>query len=424
LAFAFAIALYVLNLGYGFERSLTPLGDFQFRSSWLSGRNLESDSSDLTGNRFSKSGLGGIPVPLPANYLLGIDHLKWEFERGYASYLRGEWRHGGWWYYYLYAILVKVPLGILVLGATTALATIANTMRGRMSGKDLFDEFVLLLPALAVVVLVSSQTGFNHHLRYVLPAFPFFFAWVGKLGNWFDRQTPVVSTGRSVVRHELTEDVGGGQHRFRNWVEIPRSLLLKRAFVVAMLGWAVVSSLSVYPNSHSYFNELVGGPESGWKYLHNSNVDWGQDLTYLKWWLDERPEISQIGVAPFPWVRPRKLGFNSFEPNLWPVRDSQQELAEDQVGPQPGWFAISVCHLVGEPGGSYPNKTSADYHLDPSRSYFRHFDPVDRIGHSMNMYHISLDECNELRRKLGLAQLPVDWKREESNAEFGVQNAE
>ncbi len=48
---------------------------------------------------------GRLPIPVPANYLLGIDRQKYDFdEAGFRSYLRGRWRQGGWWYYYLYAI--------------------------------------------------------------------------------------------------------------------------------------------------------------------------------------------------------------------------------------------------------------------------------------------------------------------------------
>ncbi len=51
--------------------------------------------------------------------------------------------------------------------------------------------------------------------------------------------------------------------------------------------WFVAGSLWIYPHSLSYFNELVGGPTRGPRHLLGSNVDWGQDLRYLGWFLDE-----------------------------------------------------------------------------------------------------------------------------------------
>ena len=101
------LALYVLNLGYGFERSFERLGRLKFISRSLGG---EAQTPASGANRFANTWLGPLPLPVPANYVLGIDVQKRDFENGYRSYLRGEWKHGGWWYYYVYAWLIKEPL--------------------------------------------------------------------------------------------------------------------------------------------------------------------------------------------------------------------------------------------------------------------------------------------------------------------------
>ena len=44
-----------------------------------------------------------------------MDLQKRDFERGYPSYLMGEWKHGGWWYYYLVGFLVKEPIGFQLM---------------------------------------------------------------------------------------------------------------------------------------------------------------------------------------------------------------------------------------------------------------------------------------------------------------------
>ena len=59
--------------------------------------------------------------------ITGIDLQKWDFDRDRSSYLRGEWRIGGWWYYYLYALLVKLPIGFLLL----AVFSITGAIRWR-----------------------------------------------------------------------------------------------------------------------------------------------------------------------------------------------------------------------------------------------------------------------------------------------------
>jgi hypothetical protein len=199
--------------------------------------------------------LGVVPVPLPKHFLLGIDLQKYEFESKCWSYLGGEWKHGGWWYYYLYAMAIKLPLGTWLL---IFLSVFVGLVR-RGYAASWRDECFLLMPALAVLVLASSQTGFSHHLRYVLPAFPFAFVWMSKVARAVDLS-----------------------HRKTAWM------------AALALAWTVASSTRVYPHGLSYFNELVGGPKGGPDHLAESNSDWGQDLLYLKAWLEKHPNARPL----------------------------------------------------------------------------------------------------------------------------------
>ena len=53
-------------------------------------------------------------------------------------------------------------------------------------------------------------------------------------------------------------------------------------FAVAVLAlWYAGSVLRVHPNYLAYFNEAAGGPAQGWRWLVDSNVDWGQDFDAL-----------------------------------------------------------------------------------------------------------------------------------------------
>jgi hypothetical protein len=111
---------------------------------------------------------------------------------------------------------------------------------------------------LAVLVLVSSQTGFSRHFRYAYPCLPFAYVWVSQ----------VCGTG---VKH-------------RQW----------RAMSAACLVWYVASSVAVWPLGHSYFNELAGGPRGGPTVLLDSNLDWGEDVTYAYRWLLAHPEARPV----------------------------------------------------------------------------------------------------------------------------------
>lgn len=211
LALRMAIGLYILNLGYGFEGTGTKLMNFQFVSDLFAGRELrvinqrpdpamplhlqsgvswdpsKSSTSDPT-NRFATSWLGALPVPLPKNYVLGIDIQQKDFEHyGKPSYLRGEWRDHGWWYYYLYAALIKVPLGLWSLGfLALATNTLKNTtsIHVKISNQHyIMDSLVLLTPPLVIFTTASVKIGISEHFRYILPCFPFLFIWLSQTAS-------------------------------------------------------------------------------------------------------------------------------------------------------------------------------------------------------------------------------------------------
>ena len=109
------VSVGVLNLGYGFEGSSSRSGGTSSGHRLLSGIESKPDIPAKPGNRFADTWWASLPVPLPANYVQGIDTQRCDFERKLWSYLGGQWRDGGWWYYYLYALGIKLPLGTLCL---------------------------------------------------------------------------------------------------------------------------------------------------------------------------------------------------------------------------------------------------------------------------------------------------------------------
>ena len=294
------LGVYVINLGYVFDESCQRLGDFSFVSQPLRG------SNPAAGNRFEDTWLADVPVPVPKYYLLGIDLQKRDLELQFMSYLRGEWRRSGWWYYYLYGLAIKVPLGTWML----ALFTLGLSCCTRKFSAGWRDELILLAPALVVLSFVSSQTGFNHHLRYVLPTLPFFFVFLGKMAG-------------------AATQLGWGV----------------RVFVLTAVTWAVLSSLWVYPHSMSYFNELAGGPENGHEHLVDSNIDWGQDLLYLKSWLEEHPEAEPLHLAYFGGFDPGVAGIKFSLPPRGTSWDNGIALPPPDL--KPGYYAISVSLLRG-----------------------------------------------------------------------------
>ena len=410
------VAIYLINLGYGFEGTLRKLGEYDFVSLSFAGPRNDIHTVVPGRNRFAGTWLGAIPVPLPENYLMGIDRQKWDFERGLPSYLRGEWADHGWWYYYLYALAIKEPLGTWCLVALAVGVTLFEMFGGRRAvqltspsfpaplptnlplvasegtrfSASSRDEMVVLAPGLVILVLVSSQTGFSVHSRYVIPALPFVFVWTSKIGRVFEIRP------------------------------FTRKRLVLAATVVLALAWSVSSSLFIYPHSLSYFNELAAilptpaeatyprpigangdnlvstiisaGPRNGPRHLLDSNIDWGQDLFYLENWCESHPEARPIKVAyfgsyPLDRSKVKSDGYPPIGPDGERIDDKTGATAS---GPLPGWYALSVNYLYGR---------------DHQYRYFLNFEPVAMAGYSIYIYHISIDEANRVRRELGLPEL-------------------
>jgi hypothetical protein len=156
----------------------------------------------------------------------------------------------------------------------------------------------------------------------------------------------------------------------------------------------------------SYFNELAGGPLRGSEHLVDSNLDWGQDLLYLRRWLDRHPEAGPLGLAYFGYIDPRVAGIRFTLPPKGPTAPGDLEGPRaHELGPRPGWYAVSVTLLRGYyypvPNGS----GGTEYLGEPSYQYFLRFAPVGRAGYSIFIYHLERDGCDRVRAELGLPPL-------------------
>ena len=112
-------------------------------------------------NRFAGTWFGNLPVPVPANMVQGIDTQRYDFERGLPSYLRGQWADHGWWYYYLYALAIKEPLGtwclvvlavgVTIFGQRKRIVPLSSDGNGKVASSASWrDEMVVLVPGLVI----------------------------------------------------------------------------------------------------------------------------------------------------------------------------------------------------------------------------------------------------------------------------------
>ncbi len=246
-----AVALVVLNAGYGFRGCMASL-----------------ETHDPEGARFSKMADHGflkhMPVPLPLNYTRGFTHQHSIVQAGFPSFLMGQHSNRGWWYYFLVALTIKTPPALhvaLLTALVLCLACRTHPLRDRRA-----DLPALLLPPAVLLLYASFLNHINIGLRYVLPVLPFMHVFAG-----------AVVSGRTCAR----------------W---PR-----RALGCGLAVWSLVSALSIHPHYLAYFNLYIGGPKNGYRYLIDSNLDWGQDKPLLDAYVQE----SQIPVKIEPGCEPR-----------------------------------------------------------------------------------------------------------------------
>jgi hypothetical protein len=165
------------------------------------------------------------------------------------------------------------------------------------------------------------------------------------------------------------------------------------------------STLRVHPHYLSYFNEAAGGPENGGRHLINSNLDWGQDLLFLKRWLDAHPEARPLQLAYFNFVDPRVEGIAFHLPPPGPRGPSRDDVTGRAVGPVPGWFVVSA-NLVYGMGFPIPDGQGGRAITEQgSYVYFQRFRPVAKAGYSLFVYHITPEEAEAVRHELGLPPL-------------------
>ncbi len=256
----------------------------------------------------------------------GIEHSK----RGHWAYFLGEIKEGGWFLYFPITFLIKTPVATMLLLLLSIVFFIA-----RKYFKE--QKYLILIPPL-IYFAISCITNINIGYRHILPILPFIFLISGCLFKEFK----------------------------------PKSFLIKSIIVVLSL-WYVISAEMIYPYHLTYFNEIIGGPKNGYKYLGDSNLDWGQGIKELKKYTDKEG-ISVINLSYFGYADPTLYGINYIR--IQGYNNLQTPLYDfDEGNPPSGVYAISVTNLQGI------------YLRDfDTYKYFRDREPIARVGNCVYVY--------------------------------------
>lgn len=263
---------------------------------------------------------------------------------GHPAFLMGSTSATGWWYYMPVAFAVKsTPAELIVIAF--GLFVLATDWRHASTSALVWRVTILTFGTF--MLLNRLDLG----IRYALILVPLFaFVTLEKWRRVADART-LSLTGAAIVLLQASS-----------------------AFLIA-------------PHYLSYFNRLSGGPSAGYRYLADSNIDWGQDLPSLRKVLSDLGGrrallFSYFGNAPFA-----AYGLSA---DAWTSAVQQDFARWDYV-------AISVTHLDGlfVPG-------------DPFEP-FRAVSPTARAGYSILLFSTSRPEVRE-----AMATVARRWSEAES----------
>lgn len=122
---------------------------------------------------------------------------------------------------------------------------------------------------------------------------------------------------------------------------------------------------------------LAGGPDNGWRYLVDSNMDWGQDLNKLKTWMEEN-QVEEVWLSYFGEARPEYYDITYKGLDSWPPRLMNPEARPYYPAhPAPGIYAISATNLQG-----------VHFANHDQFAWFREREPLAKIGYSIFLYEV------------------------------------
>lgn len=181
---------------------------------------------------------------LPESYLYGLTDVR-AMANFMPSYIFGKVYAHGVWFYFPIAFLIKSTLAVLAFTLLTIFALISGRMRWSR------EVFYLTIPPIFYII-ITLTSHLNIGIRHLLPVYVFLM---------------VLSAGAAFKLIEGN----------RRWGYVTAILLFLHIF----------ASVRSYPTYIAYANELWGGPSSTYKYLTDSNTDWGQQLKGVKKYVDQ-----------------------------------------------------------------------------------------------------------------------------------------
>jgi hypothetical protein len=349
---AFAVAFVVIWIVYKANNFAIPRETFDTTIDFFFAVKDGNPKATITNHLLHSMNSSTITRPW-ATYLFGPAWMVKRVVGGNGAYFMGQVGNG-FTAYFPTVFLIKETIPFLFLAVFALIYTFKRTLTVPLSFKKIKHKIANFLrksvveySLFAFIILygyLSIQGGLNIGFRHLFPILPFAYLLITKKVFQFIRDKKM-KAGHSLA-----------------------------VIVSILLFWQVGATLFAYPSYTSYFNESVGGSSNGYKYVTDSNTDWGQDLKRLKIWVDQHPEIDKIHIDYFGGGNPQLL----FGKKYVQWYDSKRPIEN-------GWYAISENFLMGS---LYDiKKTDED-----SYRWTANFKPVTQIGKSILIYYVEVNK--------------------------------
>jgi hypothetical protein len=285
-----------------------------------------------------------------SQYLIGFFMVFGRVAGGNTTYFFGEVTNQSFRAYFPTVFLIKetIPLLILLLFSIAVGITMLLKKNLPLFPKKIWENIKNYLSGhiaefsmLSFIVLywyVSITGNLNIGLRHLFPTLPFMYILIAKEVSVFEKN--------------ITK-------KFQKYFWI---------IVFLLVTWIMAEVAFAYPSYLAYFNETVGGSKNGYKYVTDSNVDWGQDLKRLEKFVSDN-KIQKIRVDYFGggdvahYLGDKAIPWHS------------------ALGQEPGWYAISATFLQNS---LYYKITEGT----PDYEWLRERTPTTNIGGSILIYKV------------------------------------
>lgn len=323
-------------------------------SQWHSGRSSLAAILDCLGGSRMTAWIREIPLPIPLEYLLGLDCQLRDTEQLQSAYLLGQGGMGGWWYWYAACCLFKVPLPVLLLFGL-ATSRVPSVLRCR--DPVYWATLCLLIPAaqVALAITAATGTGSNAAFRYLIPSLALLCVWVGQA-----------------------------------WNSGPR---LGRLGTVGLLVWLALNSVLGIPDHLGWQNELGWMCSRETPALIGDSLDWGQDLVRLDAWISRHSREGGTLVCIYGLGEAEPNGLS--EPGARPTSESWESAT---------YLAVSIDVIFGYEVGNCVRVKGVLSALSHGQcEILRAIRPYGRVGRTIRIYRIrdlapNLETAFTLRR--------------------------